>query len=618
MILEVKAGKTYSQWRIEPEGERFIVKFPYNPAAVKAIKSFRGSRWNPDKKYWTISSCPRNLFQLKAITKGSNPYATYDTPLEILDNFERPLYDHQRELTSAALQYHNVIFAAEMGTGKTLAAFEAMERSGSEDWWWIGPKSALAAVSLEIIKWGIKFQPTFMTYERLVRVMNNWATDKAPFGVVFDESSKIKNELAQRSQACMALANGVREDHDDGMLILMTGSPAPKDPTNWWHQCEVACPGFLTEGDTIKLRRRLAVIENRNNMMTGGIYPHLVGWRDTDKRCARCGLFEFDHDDDDHRFRLGTNEVAKLYVRMKGLVTVKLKKDCLSLPEKRYEVRNCPPTAMIRRLASMIRNTESRAVSVLIKLRELSDGFQYKEVPSGETKTCPECNGCGKSQQIVVEEIDTTTGNVPEVQGEEEGPCPNCHGIGTIKLYKRVATVIPSPKYDELEQILGAHEEIGRLVIYASFSASIDRLVIFCRSKKWGVIRVDGRGWHYFGDDDLFCTKPEDLLGLFQDGEERVVFIGHPGSAGMGLTLTASPTILYFSNTFSAEDRIQSEDRIHRAGMDTNRGATIIDLVHLETDQLILDNLKKKRDLQAMTLGELDKSIGGQTWNALD
>ena len=66
----------------------------------------------------------------------------------------------------------------------------------------------------------------------------------------------------------------------------------------------------------------------------------------------------------------------------------------------------------------------------------------------------------------------------------------------------------------------------------------------------------------------------------------------------MALTLTASPTELFYSNDFNGEARFQAEDRFHRAGMDKNRGATIIDFVHLPSDQLVLDNLQKKKDLQ--------------------
>jgi SNF2 family DNA or RNA helicase len=103
-----------------------------------------------------------------------------------------------------------------------------------------------------------------------------------------------------------------------------------------------------------------------------------------------------------------------------------------------------------------------------------------------------------------------------------------------------------------------------------------------------------------------------EMLKIFQkqvDHANRVVFVGHPGSAGMGLTLTASPTIVYWSNDFNAESRIQSEDRIHRAGMDVNRGATIVDLIHLPTDLLVLENLKKKRELQNITFGELQECL---------
>ena len=85
----------------------------------------------------------------------------------------------------------------------------------------------------------------------------------------------------------------------------------------------------------------------------------------------------------------------------------------------------------------------------------------------------------------------------------------------------------------------------------------------------------------------------------------------------MGITLTASPTICYYSNDFNAESRIQSEDRIHRPGMDVNLGATIIDLIHLPSDLLVLKNLQKKRDLQGLTLGEMKQAIrnlSGRRW----
>ena len=61
------------------------------------------------------------------------------------------------------------------------------------------------------------------------------------------------------------------------------------------------------------------------------------------------------------------------------------------------------------------------------------------------------------------------------------------------------------------------------------------------------------------------------------------------------------------ANPFDADDRMQSEDRGHRPGMDLNKGLTIVDLIHLPSDQLVLDNLKKKVKLQSLTLDDISK-----------
>jgi len=43
--------------------------------------------------------------------------------------------------------------------------------------------------------------------------------------------------------------------------------------------------------------------------------------------------------------------------------------------------------------------------------------------------------------------------------------------------------------------------------------------------------------------------------------------------------------------------------------MDKNRACTIYDLIHLPTDMLVLENLRKKRTLQNMTMGELSEAM---------
>jgi SNF2 family DNA or RNA helicase len=192
----------------------------------------------------------------------------------------------------------------------------------------------------------------------------------------------------------------------------------------------------------------------------------------------------------------------------------------------------------------------------------------------------------------------------PEFFGDELGPCVNCDGVGhvpnVIRSYKETLTT----KDQALIDVLSDHDDIGRLVIYAGFTASIDRCINMVKDQNWDYIKLDGRGW-----TSSFDLKPKELILRFQDKsfDGKIAFIGNPGSAGTGLTLTASPTIVYFSNDFNADSRSQSEDRIHRLGMDENRGATILDLIHLPTDEYVIDNLQAKKRLQDMSLGTLQE-----------
>ncbi len=589
MKTKFRAGKYMIPVTLTYQDKRIFLKFPFNRKLIDAIKSnMEGISWHghdkPPRKIWSIVNSRHNQFRI-AYLEGKNPYAHYDSKT-IKHEYTRPLYFHQKEMSNHQLAMRRCVTAGEMGVGKTLSVIETMERSGFDDWWYVAPRSGIIAVERELRIWKSKIKPRMMTYAGLTKIMKNWDNAKAPQGVIFDESSRVKNYTAQRSQAAMALANGIRDDWgNDGYIILMSGAPAPKSPVDWWWQCEIACPGFLKEGSTAKFKNRLGVIVEKESV-TGGVFPHLETWLDDSKKCAICGQTEEAHFDEEHDFESSKNEVAFLYERMKGLVLVRLKKDCLDLPDKIYKQIILEPDQKTINVAKSIVKTASTVIAGITLLRELSDGFQYQEVADG-TAVCPECKGSAKM-------IDPL--------GDSEIKCDNCVD-GKVKKYKRVTQQVSTPKEEALRDILDQHLDIGRLVIYAGFTGSVDRCVRICQDCKWEVIRVDGRGWGSPFDDPLETFQNQ------QEEHPLVAFVGQPGAGGMGITLTASPTIVYYSNPFDFESRVQSEDRIHRIGMDENRGATIIDLLHLATDELVLNNLKKKRRLQALTLGELQRAI---------
>ena len=618
--VKLRAGKIMIPGSVTKEGDRLFIGFGYNKTLLEEIKQFAGRQWhgnddaNP-RKLWSIPITQRNVFQLSYLM-GENPYKRYDETLIDINPNRDILRAHQREMVSHVFSRRHCILACEMGTGKTLVAIEVLEKSGFTDWIYCGPKSAIKAVEYEFEKWNAKVRPKFVTYDGLKKmVADGFPT---PHGVIYDESSRLKNPTAQRTQAAQYVADAIRNEYGyDSFIVLMSGSPAPKSPIDWWSQCEIARPGFLREGDIHKFRNRLAVVIQKESQAAGS-YPALVTWRDNDIKCQECGELPDSpkHDQElglegTHKYVKGSNEVSKLYSRMNGLVLVKFKRDCTELPEKQFKVITVKPTRTILNAAKLIAAKGKSAAVTLTLLRELSDGFQYEDTEFG-TETCPLCKG-----SRTYTEYYTPEGEAVEY---EEGcknykartaACPYCNGTGEVVKTVRGMVEVPCPKDDILKEQLDLHEEIGRFVVYAGFQGSVDRCVRIAKSQGWSIIRADGRGW--YGEDPSghkFDNKR--LLNIFQDEQDthqKVVFIGQAGAAGLGLNLTASPTILFFSNTFDGEARIQAVDRIHRLGMNLKLGATIIDIEHLPTDRFVKDNLDKKIKLQDMSMGQLRECL---------
>lgn len=634
--IKVKVGRYLIPMSLTYHRDRIACGFPYSPALIDEIKCMEGAKWHgfedPPRKIWTIANSIRNHFQLDYL-QGKNPYAWFERDYPLITP-TRKLYTHQIEGISFALARHYCILAYEMGTGKSLIAGEIMERSGlfSSEIWYVAPRSGLRAVELEFEKWGIKTRPGYLlTYEKFTKIVKHWDGRPAPVMIIFDECSKLKTPSAQRSQQAAFVANAIRDEYGaSGYVILMSGTPAPKSPADWWHQCEVTCPGYLREGNIGAFRKRLTIVEERENLVTGGTYPHLVTWLDNEKKCAKCGQFE-EHTNHRpewetgqplfHTFTPSKNEVEHLYKRMDGLVTVRFKKDCLDLPEIQYRIIELMPTAETLRAAQLIRKRSTRAITALTLLRELSDGFQYSDEQIGE-ETCPACKGAGKQQgKILKEEMEhlyECTGVDVDQFLDAEITCPLCSGAGCIPKMQRKVIEAKSPKDGVLVNMLEEHEEVGRFIVWGGFTGTIERIVAICKKQGWNVLRVDGRGFVGMGpmgeplDDKLLLAamdrshpKFSDLMTIY----DKLVFVGHPRAGGMGLNLSASPTELFYSNDFSGEARTQAEQRFHRPSMDTNRGATIYDIIHLPSDKIVLDNLKIKRKLELLTMGELEEAF---------
>lgn len=632
---KLRAGKYIKPVTLWKEKGRIFLKFGFNRTLMSWVKSLTNPKWhgydefNP-RKLWSLRDCSHNRFQLRYLNR-ENPYSRYEASLPPITEGEGrlPMFEHQKEMLQHALRGKHVIFACEMGSGKSRVFIELIERVPAlpHQVWYVGPRSGVRAVGRELIKWKCTVQPIMMTYNGMVKALDNWTPGEPPPKIVcFDESSKIKTPGAQRSQAAFYLAEQMREFWgEESYIIEMSGTPAPKTPVDWWHQCEVACPGFIKEGSQGKFKARLCIIEMRESI-TGAKYPHIVSWLDDERKCVTCGepkasdKHTVHPDRESHAYKASKDEVSFLYERMKGLVIVKFKKDCLDLPEKQYRQIQVKPDVETLRAARLIRKRATRAVTALMLLRELSDGFQYVEVVTGE-ETCPNCEGKGITEEpvpLTPEALTDPSAIKPENFERRPVQCRLCEGTRTVPKRERRAERVACPKDDIFVELLDEHEDVGRFIAWGGFTETVDRLTEIAQKQGWHVLRVDGRGNHGFDphgeqvDPDLLLDCMDGSHGdkkVLRGVYDRVCFVGQPGAGGTAYTLTAAPTMLYYSNTFKGEDRMQSEDRHHRPGMDVNRGATVVDVVHLPSDLVVLRSLKQKKRLQDMTMGQLEEAF---------
>lgn len=569
------------------ESRIWFDKQPFSKLLNAEIKTMRGYKWHgfdaePVKK-WSIENHPRNVFQLQALM-GNNPYEWFDRPLVSLtkEDFNRPEFElYEREINGAqidmvsrALHYHYQIWAAEQGLGKSLAAIELMERSGKKNWWFVGPKSALASVKEQFEEWNIdpSINVETMTYEALTQKMRyDFHTLEVPDGVIFDESDNLKTPTTHRAIAAQGIADLIRERLGfEGYVVLLSGTPSAKHPTDLWSQCEIAWPGFLREGNYKAFEMRYAVMAEQENL-DGTVFTKRVGWKE--------------------------DEVAQLPNRYDGLMTVYRKEEWLDLPPKRYKTVRLQPSNKVLRVAKSLTHIADCTMTALTWLRALSSGFQYKNTCVGD-QPCVVCQGTGKYEFSI------------------DGSCPGCAGRGKTKKFERKTQMVSTPKDQAIRDFLKINEKWRRVVLSASFQGSIDRALRICKEEGWAAIGIDGRGWRCYNEDgeivkgEKGLSPEEQVLAFWHKYEGMVCICGNPGSCRYGLTLTRARMLGFMDNNFSAVHRLQMEDRIHRQGMDEEEGGQIWDFIHLPCDQLVVDTLKANKKLELLSLGAIDESIG--------
>ena len=166
---------------------------------------------------------------------------------------------------------------------------------------------------------------------------------------------------------------------------------------------------------------------------------------------------------------------------------------------------------------------------------------------------------------------------------------------GHFKADDETITEIKNNRINSLLELL--EETEGKVIIWANYRADIKNIVAALK-KAYG----DASTVEYHGGVDP--TLRQDNIAQFQQKNSPTrYFVGNAQTGGYGITLTAANTVVYYSNSYDLEKRLQSEDRAHRIGQ--TGSVTYVDLMAENTiDERIVKALRKKINLANEIMGE--------------
>jgi len=368
--------------------------------------------------------------------------------------------------------------------------------------------------------------------------------------MVIDESSKIKTPGSKRTMALRTLGKYVEAKR------ILTGTPVTQGPLDLYSQFNFLDPDILGFDNFITFKHYFAEWQREINMEQ---YRRIA---------AEC-----------HARGRAVPENAGEYETLTGYKNIEVlkkliaphsyritKEECLDLPEKVYM---------------------SRFVELSDEQRKIYNKIARKSVIEME------------GQQVAINHVLTKLLRLQQVLG----------GFVPIEEFGE-AQPIPGPnlRIESLIDMVGESE--GKWIIWARFRAEIVAIhAAFCKVygpksavMYYGDVNDDDRAEaiHRFQGrrpviENLVRVGFEDIP---ESGQARF-FIGQQHSGGFGLTLTAAENVDYYSNDFSLEARLQSEDRAHRIG--TKHVVTYIDQEAPGTvDSKIITALKGKMNVADM------------------
>ena len=176
--------------------------------------------------------------------------------------------------------------------------------------------------------------------------------------------------------------------------------------------------------------------------------------------------------------------------------------------------------------------------------------------------------------------------------------------IGTGSKYQWLD---PNAKTTELDHLLNEELAGEQVVIFGLYKAELENLAARYAGPSVGLDKWDLPPIIYGPTPE---HRRQELIDQFQAGNRRLLF-AQTRTGGIGINLTKAQTAIYVTRSWSLEEYLQSQDRLHRIGQ-----TGTVSIIHLlaedSIDQDIADALAEKRNLADHLTGDSARALAAR------
>jgi len=554
--------------RLTLRNGRLLLRCPF--ADRELAKAVASARWDPLAKGWSYSVRPEVLADLRrlfptlqvdpeaseAVRRVAEREAMARAVKEMADDgnldVELPVlvkpFLHQKKAFKIGITLPNVALLMEMGTGKTLTSIAI----AGHRWKYDGLRRVLVVAPLSVVPvWPREFAD-YAAFPVDCRALKGTSAEKA--GMLGDfpppgdalQVAVVNYESTWRIEP--ALKRWLKEAGRGGAMIIADESQRIKTPvaaqSKAMHRLGAAAAYRLILTGTPVTNSPVDFFSQYKFLQ-----PEIFGTSFTAFKARYCDMMAFEGENGSFKKIIGYRNLDELVRKAHSVAFRVTKAEALDLPEETIQHRLIELEPRTMRLYNELRReaiaalenssvvTAQNVLTKLLRLSQLTGGFLTDE--DGRT-----------------------------------------HPVGTEKLHAFEET---------LDDLLDAGKKV---VVFARFIPEIRTICSLL--EKHGIQyrcitgEVDG-------------TERGKAVQAFQMDPDVRVFVAQIQTAGLGITLTAADTAIFYSMDFSLANYEQAKARIHRVGQ--RNTVTHIHLIAAGTvDEKIFEALREKKNLAELVV----------------